>query len=97
MKVSKSSFVPPPRVESGVVHLNFYDDSERIFLYKGYNKIVQEIFNYPRKTMRNIIRSRFGEEFLEPLSTRIDLNKRPMELTPSEIEFIYRVISENEK
>ncbi|GEM_PF-1803215 len=91
----KSSFNPPPKVDSSVVHLGFYDSMDRYMLYKGFNRIVQEIFNYPRKSLRNIIKSKFSEKFLPLIQERVDLNKRVQNLSLDEIKFIYEIIKDD--
>ncbi len=96
IRADRNSFSPPPRVDSAVVYMQFYDDVSRYLLYRKFDRMVQDIFNYPRKSLRNIIRSRFGEKYLIEISGRVDLSKRPQNLTLDDIEFIYRVISENE-
>ncbi len=87
------SFLPPPDVRSAVVYFKFYDDIDRYMLYKSSRGIFKEVFNYPRKSLRNIIKTRFGEEYLKTLDKKIDLNKRPQNLTIEEIRIICNEIS----
>jgi len=92
--VKRSSFSPPPKVESAVVHLEFFEDADRFDYYRRNNRLIQEIFNYSRKTLKAIIRLRFGDEYIEHLSKSLDISKRPQNLTLEEIEEICEVINE---
>lgn len=87
--INPNAFFPPPKVRSALVHFKFYDDiNDKYVLYKQINKVVQEIFKYPRKNLRNIIRSRFGDEKLVSIGRMVDLNKRPQNLTLDDIRSI---------
>lgn len=91
------SFMPAPRVRSAIVHFRFYDDiGDRYMLYKRSNRVVREIFNYSRKSLRNIIRSRFGDEKSVSIGRLVDLNKRPQNLTLDDIRNICNEISGSE-
>lgn len=90
--IGKGAFLPPPKVDSALVCLKFFDDIARYKLYIESNKFVQEIFNYPRKSLRNIIKARFGDEVLMAIQNIVDTTKRPQNLTLDEIELISKII-----
>lgn len=96
-KVNKGSFSPPPKVESALVWLRFLKDSKMYSLYKSSNKLVQKIFNYPRKSVKSIIKLLFGKRYLDVLSERLDLSKRPQSLTLDDIRILSEVVGENER
>ncbi|MGB9599695.1 MAG: 16S rRNA (adenine(1518)-N(6)/adenine(1519)-N(6))-dimethyltransferase RsmA [Myxococcota bacterium] len=90
--VGRGSFFPPPRVDSAIIYFNFYEDISRYKLYKECNRSIQEIFNYPRKSMRSILKARFGEDILLSIQDILDITKRPQNLTILEIEKICEII-----
>jgi len=94
MVVKRGSFFPPPKVESALVHLRFNSDENTFNFYKRYNRLIQEVFNYSRKTLKSIIRLRFGDEYIQRLERVLDLSKRPQNLTLNELKIICEVIDE---
>ena len=63
--VSNSSFVPPPKVESGVIRLEVKKSIFPVKNERAFWVLVKTAFNQRRKTMRNAVKSLFSKEILE--------------------------------
>ncbi|MCX7944565.1 MAG: 16S rRNA (adenine(1518)-N(6)/adenine(1519)-N(6))-dimethyltransferase RsmA [Deltaproteobacteria bacterium] len=92
LKVGRGSFKPQPKVDSAFIHLSFFDDTSRYLLYEKCNRMIQDIFNYPRKNLRNIVKSRYGTQYLDIVGKGIDLSLRPQNLTIGDIQYLCNTI-----
>ena len=63
--VDSNSFVPPPKVQSGVIRLRLRTQKLPVKSEKALNTLVKAAFNQRRKTMRNAVKSLFGAETLQ--------------------------------
>lgn len=63
--VSKMCFVPPPKVESGVVRLNAIKNKYPVKSEEAFTTLVKTAFNQRRKTMRNAIKNIITPEILQ--------------------------------
>lgn len=78
-KVSPNVFIPRPKVDSAVIHLNFRSPAEPVADKNLFIKVVKAAFGNRRKTLKNSINnSIFGE--LDFGSCNIDFSKRAEEL-----------------
>jgi 16S rRNA (adenine1518-N6/adenine1519-N6)-dimethyltransferase len=62
--VSRMCFVPPPKVESGVIRLTALKDKFPVKSERAFTTLVKTAFNQRRKTMRNAVKSLFSPETL---------------------------------
>ena len=71
MDVPASSFMPPPKVMSGVIRLTRKTSALDFKSERAYWVLVKTAFNQRRKTMRNAVKSLFSaEELQDPLFNR---------------------------
>lgn len=78
--VSENSFIPPPKVKSGVIKMKPVKEIPLMESEKKFTLLVKTAFNQRRKMLRNGVRSLFTEEFLkDPL-----FNKRAEQLSVKE-------------
>ena len=75
--VSADSFVPPPKVISGVIQLKIRNIKPEIRSEKDFFMLVKTAFNQRRKTLRNATRNLFDEIILQEEI----FNKRAEQLT----------------
>lgn len=88
--VSPGVFVPPPKVQSGVIRLKrngvkSLDCDEKLFF-----RVVKTCFNQRRKTLRNSVMSGFGLDF----TGRDEMKLRPEQLTPDQFVTLTNIIDE---
>ncbi len=76
--VDKSAFQPPPKVQSGVIHLKRKENQDLGCNYKIFKKIVKSTFAQRRKMLRNTLQP-FLEK--EELMTDPFYQKRPEQLS----------------
>jgi 16S rRNA (adenine1518-N6/adenine1519-N6)-dimethyltransferase len=62
--VSNESFVPPPKVQSGVIRLTRKENFFVVKSEKEFITLVKTSFGQRRKTMRNAVKSLFPREIL---------------------------------
>ncbi len=62
--VSNESFVPPPKVQSGVIRLTRKKDFLAVKSDKDFIRLVKASFGQRRKTMRNAVKNLFPKEVL---------------------------------
>lgn len=63
--VGKEHFIPPPKVESGVIRLTARESYYPVKSEKAFKLLVKTAFNQRRKTLRNGLRSIMTKETLE--------------------------------
>ncbi len=63
--VGKKSFIPPPKVESGVIRLTARESLYPVKSEKAFKLLVKTAFNQRRKTLRNGLKSIMTKETLE--------------------------------
>jgi 16S rRNA (adenine1518-N6/adenine1519-N6)-dimethyltransferase len=63
--VDPSSFMPPPKVMSGVIRLIHRNDVPAMKSEKAFFNLVKTSFNQRRKTLRNAVRGLFSEDELK--------------------------------
>lgn len=78
--VSPESFMPPPKVMSGVIRLEPVDDIPLMRSRKDFTLLVKTAFNQRRKTLRNAVRGLFPPEVLADSF----FNQRAEQLTVAE-------------
>lgn len=90
--IPKSAFRPPPKVDSAIVRIKprkeppFRVKNEELF-----EDVVRTLFSTRRKTVRNALRTKYGDVETEYGSMRVE------ELTPEEIGEIADIVWENMK
>lgn len=62
--VSNESFIPPPRVQSGVIRLTRKETLFPVKSQRYFTTLVKTAFGQRRKTLRNAVKSLFGPEHL---------------------------------
>lgn len=62
--VSNESFIPPPKVQSGVIRLTVKENFLPVKSERSFITLVKTSFNQRRKTMRNAVKSLFSKEVL---------------------------------
>lgn len=63
--VSENSFIPPPKVKSGVIRLLPRKQPLQVKGQKAFTNLVKTAFNQRRKTLRNAVKSLFEATILE--------------------------------
>jgi 16S rRNA (adenine1518-N6/adenine1519-N6)-dimethyltransferase len=63
--VSPSSFIPPPKIVSGVIELNRKKEPSKMKTEKDFFLLVKTAFNQRRKKLRNAVRNLFTEDILQ--------------------------------
>ncbi len=102
--VGHGQFVPPPRVESLVVRIKFFDSPGWAPLsYELFHGVVSELFRQRRKTILNGLKSflsknpgiRYPERFLTTCleKTGISASARPEELSPEDFVKLAKCLS----
>jgi 16S rRNA (adenine1518-N6/adenine1519-N6)-dimethyltransferase len=81
-KIDKENFFPIPKVDSGVIVMDLKSSIPN-FDKKKFSNFLHKIFRSPRKKINKV----FSKEFLN--ECKVDDNKRPEDLTLSEIEILY--------
>ena len=87
-RVPKGAFSPPPKVESAVLQIDLLPEPHVPIVKKPeLEKLLATLFVYPRKTIRNCLRSKYNEDFVDNLlrSCDVDPRKRPAKLEREEI------------
>ena len=87
-RVPKGAFSPPPKVESAVVRIDVLPDPHVPIVKKtDLEKLLSILYIYPRKTIRNCLRSRYDKGFVDRLliSSNVDPQKRPSHVTTEEV------------
>lgn len=77
--VSRHVFFPKPKVESGVISLEFFHP-DLPCQFENFKKIVRTAFNQRRKQLKNALSSIIDKE----TNFDFDLTRRPEELSPEE-------------
>lgn len=87
--VDENSFIPPPKVKSGVIRLQRKEIKNIICNEKFFFTIVKTAFNQRRKTLKNSLKP-----FIKniPLSYEYFLKKRPEELSVEEFIFFSNLL-----
>lgn len=90
LRVPKSAFAPPPRIDSAVIVLepiSAAGDPGRYF------RTVRALFAQPRKTIGNNVRTRYGENgVIACTNAGVDVGKRPQDLSMEQISRIAGVL-----
>lgn len=63
--VGKEHFIPPPKVESGVIRLTVRESTYPVKSEKAFKLLVKTAFNQRRKTLRNGLKSLLTKETLQ--------------------------------
>jgi 16S rRNA (adenine1518-N6/adenine1519-N6)-dimethyltransferase len=63
--VSNECFIPPPKVQSGVIRLNRRKEELKVKSDRYFWVLVKTAFNQRRKTLRNAVKSQFTPEVLQ--------------------------------
>ena len=98
-RVPKGAFSPPPKVESAVVQIEVFDIPHVPIVKKtDLEDLLSVLYIYPRKTIRNCLRSRYNKDFVDELleETRIDPLKRPSHVTTVEVRNMLEFLSVQE-
>jgi len=83
--VSPTVFRPRPKVESSVVKWDFYETEKYILADpKYFTRFLKAVFSQRRKILKNSLKQLITD-FPEGLITSYDLNRRPEELSVSEL------------
>lgn len=86
--VSNKAFVPPPKVQSGVIRLTRREELLPVKSERAFRTLVKSSFSQRRKTLRNSARAFFSKEIL---SDKI-FDRRPETLTVKEFtELTFRM------
>ena len=76
-------FSPPPKVDSGVIRLNFIPDAESQLLNSAlFREVVRQTFGQRRKMLRNTLSALYPQFILKQLI--FDLSRRPESLSVDE-------------
>ena len=99
-QVSRSCFLPPPRVDSTVIRLDRREDQIRPDEIPGTFKLIEAAFAERRKTIRNSMRSHLALQGLDPgivdilLETaKIPPSNRAESLKPDEFQKLGRIFA----
>lgn len=95
-RVPKGAFSPPPKVESAVVQIEVFENPHVPIVKKTeLNKLLSTLYVYPRKTIRNCLRSRYETDFVDFLlmSTNVDPQKRPSHVSTEEVRNMLEFLS----
>lgn len=95
-KVPAHLFIPPPRVDSAVIHLTLRDDIPDIENLELFNKLVDVAFSMRRKTLRNNLNPFLGVDKLKILEEAklIDLSRRGETLSEEEYLNLYSYLND---
>ena len=65
-RVPKGAFSPPPKVESAVVQIEVFENPHVPIVKKTeLEDLLSVLYIYPRKTIRNCLRSRYNSDFVD--------------------------------
>jgi 16S rRNA (adenine1518-N6/adenine1519-N6)-dimethyltransferase len=95
-RVPKGAFSPPPKVESAVVQIKVLQHPHVPIVKKTeLEKLLSTLYIYPRKTIRNCLRSRYDTVFVDGLlhETNIDPQKRPSHVSTEEVRNMLEFLS----
>lgn len=96
--IPASAFIPPPKVTSASVKLEFNPKLE-ISKFREVMKLVKVAFNQRRKMLSNSLKSHLNEanmDFLENDELWKQLkNKRPEQITPDQYVILFEIIKNN--
>jgi len=87
-RVPRGAFSPPPKVESAVLHIDLLPKPHVPIVKKQeLENLLSTLFVYPRKTIRNCLRSKYKADFADTIldSCHIDPRKRPALLEREDI------------
>ena len=86
VNVKAGGFVPPPKVDSAVIRLDFDGSGPELVDEAMFFEVVHAGFAMRRKTLRNNLRARFGEAICDAglTTASIDGGRRAETLTPDE-------------
>jgi 16S rRNA (adenine1518-N6/adenine1519-N6)-dimethyltransferase len=96
-RVPRGAFSPPPKVESAVVQIEILPKPHVPIVKKqNLEKLLATLFIYPRKTIKNCLKSRFSLETIEMIfsQTGIDSQKRPAHLTREDVRNMLDILSD---
>lgn len=92
--VPPTVFSPPPKVESAVVKLRFKQEDPSCG-YEALKKTVRTAFGQRRKKLSNTLKPLIDKDF--PIETRIDLNKRAEELSPTDFVELTHCLNDRDR
>ena len=98
-RVPKGAFSPPPKVESAVVQIDLLSKPHVPIVKKTeLEKLLSTLYVYPRKTIRNCLRSRYDTVFVDRIlsETKINPQKRPSHVTTEEVRNMLEFLSVQE-
>jgi len=87
-RVPKGAFSPPPKVESAVLRIDLLDNPHVPIVKKQkLEKLLSTLYVYPRKTIRNCLRSKYKVDLVDKMldCCGVDSRKRPAMLEREEI------------
>lgn len=95
-RVPKGAFSPPPKVESAVVRIDLLPEPRVPIVKKtDLEKLLSTLYIYPRKTVRNCLRSRYDKVFVDELllKSNVESTKRPSHVTTEEVRNMLEFLS----
>lgn len=98
-RVPRGAFSPPPKVESAVVQIELLPEPHVPIVKKtDLEKLLSILYVYPRKTVRNCLRSRYDKVFVDELlcKSTVDPQKRPSNVTTEEVRNMLEFLSNQE-
>lgn len=91
--VSHHVFYPKPKVTSAVVQYDLDPDTnEKVGDEAGYIQMIKNLFQTRRKMLRNNIKHHYGEQLVAKLEVKLDLSRRPEQLSIDEFRQLWLMI-----
>lgn len=91
--VSRDSFIPPPKVESGVIRLERLEVFDPVFENPFFTRLVKTAFNQRRKMLRNSLRTLVTD----PLPDHPLMDRRPEQLDLAAFRELTLLLSSDQK
>ncbi|MDZ7262911.1 MAG: 16S rRNA (adenine(1518)-N(6)/adenine(1519)-N(6))-dimethyltransferase RsmA [candidate division KSB1 bacterium] len=91
-QVSKNVFFPKPKVDSTIVHWEFFPKPKFVIEDEfSFRKLIRTVFAHRRKMLRNSLKFVMGADF-EPTGIDFDLKKRPEELSVAQFVYLWKLL-----
>lgn len=91
IEVDKSNFIPPPKVQSGVIRLTRKEQTDIGCDEKLFRRVVKQAFSQRRKMLRNTLKSMLPDP---DLRADVFFNQRPEELSVADFVQITKWVEE---
>lgn len=93
LDVSRENFYPVPNVDSSIINLDLFEETDGIANYQLFKKVVKTCFNNRRKMLRNSLKKIVESSYINKIKS-VQLDIRPEELSIQDFKSLSNEISD---